>query len=146
MAQQQDDEYHYTIVESLDDLRDVRSEIFHAMKAQGDSAAETCKNIIERAVVRKVNLVRELVSEQHLKNQMTDAAYTDHLRTEAEQWLIDGFADLEVENTDAAESPLHYAAKVGSKTLVEALLTPFKFNVYRLSTKRIWKQHRLSAE
>jgi hypothetical protein len=39
------------------------------MKAQGDSAAETCKNIIERAVVRKVNLVRELVSEQGIYRQ-----------------------------------------------------------------------------
>ena len=57
----------------------------------------------------------------------------DYFRKLAEQWLIDGFADLEVEDSNSSKSPLHYAAELGSKILVDALLLPFQFCRYRMA-------------
>merc|ERR1711871_1108657 len=41
---------------------------------------------------------------------------------------------LEVEGTSlTVKSPLHYAAEIGSRTLLDALLLPFKFCRYRMA-------------
>ena len=120
----------YHIIESIEDLRHIRERLYTIMQNEGEAGHGKCSVIIEDAIQEKVKIIKRSKKTGTLAQ---NPKIHDYFRKLAEQWLIDGFADLEVEDSNSSKSPLHYAAELGSKILVDALLLPFRFCRYRMA-------------
>ena len=120
----------YHIIESIEDLRHIRERLYTIMQNEGEAGHAKCSAIVEDAIQEKVKIIKR---SQKTGNFAQNSKIHDYFRKLAEQWLIDGFADLEVEDANSSKSPLHYAAELGSKILVDALLLPFQFCRYRMA-------------
>ena len=101
----------FNIIESIEDLRHIRADLFQIMVERGEEGHVECSNIIEKAILARVKIIKR---NKKGSSELHNKKLKDYFRKLAEQWLIDGFADLEVEGSSSSvKSPLHYAAEIG---------------------------------
>ena len=84
-----DKKQQFHIIESIEDLRHIRADLFQIMVEKGEEGHVECSNIIEKAILVKVKIIKR---NKKGSSELRNKKLKDYFRKLAEQWLIDGCA------------------------------------------------------